>query len=490
MAAAPTQKTWFGHPVGLSTLFFTEMWERFSYYGMRALLILYMTATVTTGGIAFTTEKAASIYGFYTFAVYAVCIPGGLIADRWLGQYRAIFVGGIVIAMGHFSMAFGTLTSFYLGLGLIIFGTGFLKPNISTMVGQLYAPGDPRRDGGFSIYYMGINLGAFLAPLVCGYLAQSAAFKTRLESWGLNPEHSWHWGFGAAGVGMILGLVQLHFGSRRLLASVHPENTTHIVETTDNQPVELPASPVKPAPKLTSNDLSRLMAIAVLFIFATLFWSGFEQAGSSLNLFADRLTRLSLFDPANAPAWVGDPAVATPFYAPLISWVWGFPSAWFQSLNPLYVLILAPVFSWLWVALGSREPSSPFKFVCGLMLLALGFLLLVPAASMAQSDGASPVSPWWLVGVYFLHTCGEMCLSPVAMSMVTKLAPVRLVGTIMGAWFLTNACGNWVGGWIAGFFDTLPLNQIFLAVFGTAFGAGVILLFLMPLLKKLMRGVK
>jgi POT family proton-dependent oligopeptide transporter len=271
---------------------------------------------------------------------------------------------------------------------------------------------------------------------------------------------------------------------------VHPENKVPIVDTTDNQPVELPTSEPVPKPRLTSNEWSRLMAIAVLFVFATLFWSGFEQAGSSLNLFADRLTRLSIFDPSNAPAWVSNPEVAAPFYGPLISWCWGFPSAWFQSLNPLYVLILAPIFSWLWVALGSREPSSPLKFVFGLMLLAFGFLLLVPAAGMAQDGGGSLVSPWWLVGVYFLHTCGEMCLSPVAMSMVTKLAPVRLVGTIMGAWFLTNACGNWVGGWIASYFDTLPLNKIFLAVFGTTFGAGVALLFLLPALKKLMRGVK
>ncbi len=478
---APT-RTWFGHPAGLSTLFFTEMWERFSYYGMRALLILYMTALPAMGGIAFSTEQAAKIYGFYTFAVYAVCIPGGLIADRWLGHYKAIYLGGIVIALGHFSLAVGSLPMFYVGLGLIIFGTGFLKPNISTMVGQLYAPGDARRDGGYSIYYMGINLGAMLAPLVCGYLAQSEGFKARLESWGLDPAASWHWGFGAAGVGMLLGLVQLHLGSRRLLASLHPDSV--------HRPVVPPGGGITaPKPRLSNEEWKRLAVIGVLFTFATLFWSGFEQAGSSLNLFADRLTRLAVLDPANAPAWAADPASA-PFYAPLIGWLWGFPSSWFQSLNPLYVLILAPIFSWLWVALGSREPGSPLKFVFGLMLLGFGFLLLVPAAGLAQAGEGVRVSPMWLVGVYFLHTAGEMCLSPVALSMVTKLAPIRLVGTIMGAWFLTNACGNWVGGWIASFFDTLPLNQIFLAVFGTTFGAGILLLCLVPTLRRLMGGVK
>jgi len=484
MSQSTTPRTWFGHPSGLSTLFFTEMWERFSYYGMRALLILYMTAAPAVGGVAFSTGKAASIYGFYTFAVYAVGIVGGLIADRWLGHFRSVYLGGVVIAMGHFSLAFGSLASFYLGLGLIIAGTGLLKPNISTMVGHMYEPGDPRRDGGFSIYYMGVNVGAAIAPLVCGYLAQSEGFQALLASWGFDPAHSWHWGFAAAGVGMVLGLVQLYFGRRRLLNCIIDHRPP------ETSPGASAGNKATASASLTREEWRRLSVIVILFVFATLFWSGFEQAGSSLNLFADRLTRLSIFDAANAPAWLGDPGATAPFYAPLVRWLWGFPSAWFQALNPVYVLILAPIFSWLWVALGSREPSSPLKFVAGLILLGLGFLLLVPASAMAQSGEGARVSAFWLVGVYFLHTCGEMCLSPVALSMVTKLAPVRLVGTIMGAWFLTNACGNWVGGWIASFFDARPLSQIFLAVFGTTFGAGIVLLFLVPMLKKLMGGVK
>jgi len=240
---------WFGHPRGLATLFFTEMWERFSYYGMRALLILYMTALATNGGLGFTTEKAAGIYGWYTFLVYAVGIPGGFIADRWLGHYRAVFIGGAIIALGHFTLAISGLSAFYAGLAIIIFGTGLLKPNISTMVGLLYAPGDTRRDGGFSIYYMGINLGAAAAPIVCGYLGQKVG---------------WHWGFAAAGVGMVLGLVQLFFGRRHLpsnerLASGDTANTT-------------PHPGVPGARQLTATEWKRLGVIAALFLFAVLFW--------------------------------------------------------------------------------------------------------------------------------------------------------------------------------------------------------------------------
>jgi len=421
---------WFGHPRGLATLFFTEMWERFSYYGMRALLILYMTALATNGGLGFTTEKAAGIYGWYTFLVYAVGIPGGFIADRWLGHYRAVFIGGAIIALGHFTLAISGLSAFYAGLAIIIFGTGLLKPNISTMVGLLYAPGDTRRDGGFSIYYMGINLGAAAAPIVCGYLGQKVG---------------WHWGFAAAGVGMVLGLVQLFFGRRHLpsnerLASGGTANTT-------------PHPGVPGARQLTATEWKRLGVIAALFLFAVLFWAAYEQAGSSLNLFADRYTRLS---------WFGRE----------------FPSSWFQSLNAVFVLVFAPVFSWLWVALASREPSSPAKFVWGLVLVGIGFLLLVPAAGFAQSGEGIRVSPMWLVGAYLLHTLGELCLSPVGLSMVTKLAPMRLVGSIMGFWFLTNAFGNKLGGTIAGYFDRLPLPQLFGAVAGVAIVSGLILLFL------------
>lgn len=434
--------TWFGHPRGLATLFFAEMWERFSYYGMRALLILYMTALSTNGGLGFDIGKAAAIYGWYTFLVYAVGIPGGLIADRWLGHFRAVLLGGIVIAMGHFTLAVPGLVPFYLGLGLIVLGTGLLKPNISTMVGLLYMPSDVRRDGGFSVYYMGINLGAALAPLVCGYLGQKIG---------------WHWGFAAAGVGMILGLVQYYLGRRHLPISPHSSAMSAAKSSANSRD---PASS-----KLTPTEWKRLGVIASLFIFAVLFWAAFEQAGSSLNLFADRYTRLSVFGLE-------------------------FPSSWFQSLNAVFVLLFAPVFSWLWVRLGPREPSSPVKFVWGLILVGLGFLLLAPGASFAQAGTGVRISPMWLVGAYLLHTLGELCLSPVGLSMVTKLAPLRLVGSVMGIWFLTNAFGNKFGGMIAGYFERLPLPQLFGAVGAVAIGAGVVLLLFVKPIKNMMGGVK
>ncbi|MBM3834783.1 MAG: peptide MFS transporter [Verrucomicrobia bacterium] len=442
MADAVAPARWFGHPRGLATLFFTEMWERFSYYGMRALLILYMTALVSSGGLGFSTEKAAAIYGWYTFLVYATGIPGGFIADRWLGHFRAVFVGGIIIAIGHFCLAIPGLTAFYFGLGLIVCGTGLLKPNVSTMVGLLYSPNDARRDGGFSIFYMGINLGAAAAPLVCGYLGQRIG---------------WHWGFAAAGVGMVFGLVQYYFGRRHL-----PTNADAV---SIGQKHSEPSPSGGASEKLTAAEWKRLGVIAALFIFAILFWAAFEQGGSSLNLFADRYTQLSFFG-------------------------FEFPSSWFQSLNAVYVLLFAPIFSWLWVALGPREPSSPAKFVCGLLLVGLGFLLLAPASGLAQAGTGVRVSPMWLVGAYLLHTLGELCLSPVGLSMVTKLAPLRLVGSIMGIWFLTNAFGNKVGGMIASYFERLPLPQLFGAVAVVTIGSGILLLIFVRPIKKMMGGVK
>jgi proton-dependent oligopeptide transporter, POT family len=428
---------WFGHPRGLSTLFFTEMWERFSYYGMRALLILFMTSSVAEGGLGFPTDRAASIYGWYTFGVYAAGIGGGWIADRFLGQFRSVFLGGVIIAAGHFSLALGTLPTFYLGLCLIVAGTGLLKPNISTMVGSLYDADDARRDAGFSIFYMGINLGAFIAPLVVGTLGQ---------------EVDWHLGFGAAGVGMVAGLIQYVMGKPRLQPAL---------DRLKAQPA-VPGS-VTLAGGFTAQEWKRILAIGVLFLFSSLFWGAFEQAGSSLNLFADRNTQLEAFGR-------------------------GFPSTWFQSLNSLFLITLAPVFALLWIRLGPKEPSTPTKFTLGLLFVGLGFLLLVPAASASQGQGVL-VSPMWLVGVYLLHTIGELCLSPVGLSAMTKLAPQRIVGLMMGVWFLSIAAGNKLGGVVAGFFDTLPLPQLFGAVAGTTIGASVVLLLLVRWIRRLMGGV-
>ncbi len=393
---------WFGHPRGLSTLFFTEMWERFSYYGMRAILILYLVAAPAVGGLGYTTAHAASVYGWYTMLVYAAAIPGGFIADRLIGHYRAVLAGGVIIALGHFSMALGRVDLFYAGLGLIVIGTGLLKPNVSTMVGSLYDADDARRDSGFSIFYMGINVGAMAAPIICGWLGQ------RID---------WHLGFGAAGVGMLLGVAQYVMGRRHLPRNVSRETT------------ETGAADTGPG------EGARIAVILILFACAILFFGAFEQSGSSLTLFADRYTRLSLFG-------------------------WTFPSSWFQVLQPLFVLVLAPVFAWMWLRLGPRQPSSPVKFALGLLLVGAGFLWIVPAAAAAQTG--TRVSPMWLAVLYLIHTLGELCLSPVGLSLVTKLAPVRMVGLMMGIWFLGASFGNKVAGWVAGFFDVVPPYRLFL----------------------------
>jgi POT family proton-dependent oligopeptide transporter len=446
-AAAPAAAEWdhgfFGHPRGLSTLFFTEMWERFSYYGMRAFLILYMTAPAAAGGLGFLDARAASIYGTYTGSAWAAAIFGGLLADRFLGQYRSVLIGGIIIAAGHFTLAFKALPFFYTGLALIVIGTGLLKPNVSTLVGSLYEPGDTRRDAGFSLFYMGINLGAFIGPLVAGYLAQRV---------------DWHLGFACAGIGMMFGLTQYVLGRQRLKQAI---------SRLERKPRTTPARAAAPAAHqstsggFTGAEWKRIGAIVIFFIAAVLFWGAYEQAGSTLNLFADRYTQLEVFG-------------------------FSFPSSWFQSVQPIFVILLAPAFAWLWMRLGRREPSVPAKFAIGLLFMALSFLVLVPAGAMAQSGGGVRVSPWWLVASYFVSELGELCLSPVGLSAVTKLAPLRIVGLMMGVWFLSNAFGNKLAGWAAGFFSTMPLNSLFGIVTTVLLGAALVMFALVKPSKRLM----
>ena len=428
-------KQWFGHPRGLATLFFTEMWERFSYYGMRALLILYMVGSTQKPGLGFEVDRAAQIYGIYTMAVYLMGIPGGWLADRVLGHYRAVLYGGIIIAAGHFSMAVPGLPFFFFGLFLIVIGTGLLKPNVSTMVGSLYTPEDTRRDSGFSIFYMGINLGAFIAPLITGWLGQKI---------------SWHAGFAAAGVGMVLGIIQYVAGRKYLTPVAHVTTAKTPVVIAERRP-------------LTSTDWARIGAIAILTLFALLFWAGFEQAGSSLNLFADRGTRLTVFG-------------------------WSYPSSWFQSVEPFFVITLSPLFAWIWIRLGKREPSSPTKFTLGLAFLALSFFVVVPAARVFTASGER-VSPMWLILLYFLQACGELCLSPVGLSMVTKLSPAHLVGLMMGVWFFATAMGNYVAGWVAGFLENRSFEQVFNMAFLNLLLATVILALLIRPIRRLMSGV-
>jgi POT family proton-dependent oligopeptide transporter len=438
-SVAVAEAGWAGHPRGLATLFLTEMWERFSYYGMRAFLILYMTAPALAGGLELSVADAASIYGTYTGAVWGVAILGGLAADRVLGAYRAVFIGGAIIALGHVALVFKALPFFYLGLVLIVVGTGLLKPNISTLVGALYEKGDTRRDAGFSIFYMGINLGAFLGPFIAGYLAQRV---------------DWHLGFGCAAVGMSLGLVQYILGKRHLQPAI---------DRLARRPAPVAAGTA--GGSLTADEWKRIAAIVVFFVFASIFWGAYEQAASTLSLFGDRYTRHEIFGLS-------------------------FPSSWFQLVQPLSVIILAPVFAWLWMRLGSREPSSPTKFAWGLLFMGVSFAMLLPAASMAQSGEGIRVSPWWLIAALFVTEFGELCVSPVGLSLVTKLSPVRLVGLMMGVWFLSNSAGNKLAGWAAGFFTTVPLTQIFGTVAVVTTVASVVMFLLVRPMRGMMGGVR
>ncbi len=468
------------------------MWERFSYYGMRALLILYMTATPAAGGPGFDTATAGAIYGLYTSMVYMTTLPGGWIADRLIGPQRAVLYGGILIAAGHFSMAIPSLSTFYLGLLLIVVGTGLLKGNVSVIVGRLYSTDDIRRDAGYSIFYMGINLGAFLAPLVCGYLGQRV---------------SWHAGFAAAGVGMVLGVVQYVLGRKYLgEAGLYPADAgspeararqakqatvwatallavlvagglgiyTGLIPITATQLSDAAGyflliltvvffGWLFLSPGWTPRERKQLYVIGVLFLGAALFWSEFEQAGSTLNLFADRNSQNSVAG-------------------------YAFPSSWYQSLNALFIITLAPVFAWLWIRLGRRgmEPSSPTKFGIGLVMVGLGFVVLVGGAMLAE--GGTLVSPMWLVVVYFLHTCGELTLSPVGLSAMSKLAPVRIGGLIMGVWFLASSVGNYIGGRLAGFYESMTLPTLFGTVAAFGIAAGILLLLFSKPMRRLEEG--
>ena len=448
-----------GHPKGLGPLFFTELWERFSYYGMRAILILYMTSTAAQGGLGFDVKHASSIYGWYTMSVYLTALPGGLVADYLTGARLAVLLGGIIIAFGHFSMVFHSLTTFYLGMALIAIGTGLLKPNISAMVGGLYKGDDPRRDSGFSIFYMGINVGALMAPLAVGYLAKGESFKRFLSSMGMDPSKSWHWGFAAAGVGMIFGLL-VYLWNREKLATVGNKVKTRSQHKRDDRRDDESLQPA-----LTRGDWKRIAAIFIFFVFTILFWAAYEQKGASLNLFADRLVDTTLFG-------------------------WKFPAPYLQSLTPAFVIMLTPVFTILWLRLRERQPSSPVKFTLGMLFIGVAYLLMIPAA-MLTAQGR--VSFWWLVGLYFLEVCGEMCLSPVGLSTVTKLSPPKLVGIMMGVWFLASSFGSKLAGYLSGFFVSDNSWQLVKLYGGIAIGllvATVILAILTPTIKRLMGQVR
>ena len=492
--------TFFGHPRGLATLFFTEMWERFTYYGMRAVLVLFLVSAVSAGGFGIDDRTAAAIYGMYTAGTYLVALPGGWIADRLIGGRRAVLVGGLLITLGNTLLAAsGSPRGFYLGLVVIVLGVGLLKPNASAMVADLYPEGGARLDAGFTVFYMGINLGATLGPFITGEAI--VLFGPRA-------------GFAAAAVFMALGVVQYHFTQGHLgdAGKFIPQTANPDGQRTVRAPpwrqlwigVGLLAAflaacsfgwialnPVTLAQTttalivamavlyfgylfsfagLSAEERRRAVVILVLFLGSALFWSGYEQAGSSLNLFAERYTDRS------------------------IGWLhFVVPTGWFQSLNPAYIIIFAPAFAWAWVALAKRNlnPSAPAKFAIGVILMGSGFLIMAAAAVIVA--GGSKVLPTWLILTYLLHTFGELCLSPVGLSYVTKLAPKRFVGQLMGMWFLSLSLGNLIAGLIAGEFDAnnlaaMPGQYMHIVYFSV--GLGAVLLILSRPVKKLMGNVE
>jgi proton-dependent oligopeptide transporter, POT family len=432
----------FGHPRGLSTLFFTEMWERFSYYGMRAFLILYMVHA-----LGFDDKRAGSVYGTYTASAWAAAIFGGIIADRWLGQYKSVLIGGIIIALGHFTLAFHPLPFFYTGLAFIVVGTGLLKPNVSGIVGSLYDTQDARRDAGFSIFYMGINLGAALGPFIAGYLAQRV---------------DWHIGFACAGVGMTLGLIQYVMGRKHLQPAI--DRLAEQRRAARATPVASSASTDATFGGFTKVEWKRLAAMAVFFVFAAIFWGAYEQAGSTLNLFGDRYTRTSILGVS-------------------------FPSSWFLTVQAIFVIALAPAFAWLWVRLGKREPSTPAKFAFGLLMIGISFLFLLLPANQIQDTPGVRVSPFWLIGCYFIQELGELSLSPVGLSVFTKLAPVKIVGMMLGVWFLADSVGNKAAGFAAGFISSAPLPQLFGIIAAVCLGASAVAFLMIKPVRGLMGGV-
>ena len=477
----------FGQPRGLATLFMTEMWERFTYYGMRAILILFMAAAVADGGLGLDDRTASAVYGLYIAGTYLLAPFGGWIADRLIGQQRAVFWGGVLIMLGNGSLAAGDKQLFFLGLVVIVLGVGLLKPNISAIVAQLYPEGGSRRDAGFSIFYMGINTGATLGSLLVPWAA---------TKWG------WNVGFGLPALFMVFGLVQFQV-------------TKHYLGNSGVVPLGKPASwmpviiflaivavvaslaltggfhinPVAVADwanllmwglaaayfayllffaRLELAERKRVIAMIALFVACAMFWAGFEQTGASLNLFAERHTDRVIFG-------------------------WEMPTGWLQGVNPAFIIIFAPVFAAIWVTLGKRnmDPSAPFKFGLGLILMGIGFFVMFIAARYVVMG--AQVLPTWLMLTYLFHTFGELCLSPVGLSSMTKLAPARFVGQVMGLWFLATAIGNNLAGKFSGDFDPNNLPSMpgqFLYLFWWGVIGGVVLLVLTPFIKKLMVGVK
>lgn len=495
--STPPPRTFFGHPAALSSLFFTELWERFSYYGMRALLVLFLVDQVATGGMGLDDRTATAIYGLYTASVYIMSLPGGWLADRLLGGQRAVVAGGVLITAGHLLLAVPAgLTTFCAGLALIVLGTGLLKSNIAALVADLYPEGGPRRDAGFTVFYIGINLGGFFGPLVTAWLAQ---------------QYGWHAGFAAAAVGMAVGIAWFLVKRSSLgtagrvapmrLAALASGDTTGRGAARDlrralgvGAPLAalliavavglLPVSAVAlqagaiyvilglaivyfvyllAFAGLDGLERRRVWVLLVLFVASSVFWSGFEQGGSSLNLFAER-------------------------YTDRVVGAFTIPAGWFQSLNSFFIFLLAPLFSLLWLALArrARDLSVAAKFSIGLFGMGAGFLPMVAGANIVAAGMLA--APTWLILANLIHTCAELALSPIGMSATTQLVPQRFSGQAMGLWYTTLALGNLLASRIAGDFDPTDLATMpdqFLRLFWFGAIAAALLIAAMPLLRRL-----
>lgn len=447
-----------GQPKALYMLFMVEMWERFNYYGMRALLSLFMISTV----IGFSKATSSKIYGMFTALVYLTPVLGGYLADRYIGKRHSITIGAILMALGQFTLASYELINPILALGtgltLIIIGNGFFKPNISTIVGELYEPNDARRDGGFTIFYMGINVGAFFAPFICGFLGEPTDPMNALEA------YKWKYGFMAAGVGMVIGLVWYLVSQNKYLGHIglHPVTKND----QDEDPEEKAKAEAAKKP-LTQDEWDKIKAIFTFVFFAVFFFAFFEQAGTSLNFFAKEATNL------------------TPVL-PLIGQV-TLKASYFQAVNPIFVVLLAPLFAKLWLKMGTKDPSIPSKFGWGLFLQGLGFTAIAIGAALYQANG--PVSAIWLILVYLFCTMGELCLSPVGLSMVTKLAPLKFMSLFMGVWLTASFFGNLLAGWLASYYESWSLTTLFSVPAGLSLLFGVIMWIMTGKIKQWMHGV-
>jgi POT family proton-dependent oligopeptide transporter len=433
-------------PPALYLLFFVEMWERMSYYGMRALLVLYMTAATTAGGFGWSTAEALSLYGTYTGLVYLTPLLGGFLADRYLGLRKSVTIGATIMMIGHIAMAFPGITALYIGLGCLILGNGFFKPAMGQLVGGLFAEGDPRKDGAYTIFYVGVNTGAFIAPFIAGTLGTRMGF---------------HWGFGAAAVGMFIGQILFLTVGPRLLGNIGIVPAAK-AQMAINKTRSL-AGQAKEA--LTKIEKDRILVIVSLMFFVIVFWTAFEQAGGLMTLYTNEKVDRNIF---------------------------GFTvdTTWFQSLNPLFIMTLGPLFAWMWtrLALKGRDPSAPQKFGWALLLMGIGFTFMVFAARESASTGLASIH--WVVLSYFFQTCGELCMSPVGLSMVNKLTPSRFGTLMMGIWYLSFAVANKLSGVVGSYAEKLGETQIFggIAVFAATCGL-VLLIFIAKPLQKKMHGI-